>query len=37
MRLTAFTLAELNWCNGQNPTLFFADHIKGSVYVTWRG
>ncbi|PGH14518.1 hypothetical protein AJ79_03011 [Helicocarpus griseus UAMH5409] len=32
----ATTLAELHRCNGVNPTPFFADHIRGSVYLSPR-
>lgn len=32
----ATILAELHWCNGQNPLPFLADHIKGSVYTSPR-
>lgn len=35
-RVIALTLAELHWCNGQNPTPFFVDHINGSVYMSPR-
>lgn len=32
----ATSIAELHKCNGQNPLPFFADHIKGSVYLSPR-
>lgn len=35
-RRVAITVAELHRRNGQNPLPFFADHIKGSVYLSPR-